>query len=250
MSNHMVVEDKNRQLDSSGRNVEHAGAKSSEEPTAGGRRSRTAAARRRAAIVFIAPAVILAGLLYHPHIGNPTDADFLASLAEAVAADPTRWALAHLAIGVGSGLLIVAFIAIRSHFGELGENRWSRPALPFIVMGSTLYAMLPAMEFVPLAAADAGADIQAAQAALLPWFAPTLFTGALIFAIGAIGFAVGIFRSRILDKMPSYIVAAALIVLAISRLIPLFLFQIQLTGIAGIVALWPLAYVMWSRSSS
>lgn len=49
--------------------------------------------------------------------------------------------------------------------------------LPFIVMGSTLFTLLPGMEFAPLAAAKTGGDIQTAQAALQPWFVPILATG-------------------------------------------------------------------------
>lgn len=54
----------------------------------------------------------------------------------------------------------------------------------FIVIGSTLFALLPGLEFAPLIAAKSGGDVQAAQAALEPWFRPTLVTGAVLFALG------------------------------------------------------------------
>lgn len=203
--------------------------------------------RTQAAIVAIAPAVMMVGLLYHPHIGNPADADFLSRLAAAVNADPTRWAIAHLIVALGSGFLALAFLAIRSHLREAGEERWSRMGLPFVVLGSTLYAMLPAMEFAPLAAAQSGADAQAAQAALFPWFIPTLFTSAVIFLIGACSFATAIIRSRALRSPLGWIVAGSLVVMAAARLVPLMAIQMNLQSIAGIAALWPLAYVMWMR---
>jgi len=81
-----------------------------------------------------------------------------------------------------------------------GEGRWSVLALPFIVMGSTLFTMLPAMEFAPLAAARTGGDVQAAQAALQPWFVPILVIGSISFAIGVLGFARGITRSGVLGR--------------------------------------------------
>jgi hypothetical protein len=68
------------------------------------------------------------------------------AVAVALAADTTRWGLSHLVTGVASGLLILAFLAIRSYLRQAGEERWSVLAFPFIVMGSTLLALLPAME--------------------------------------------------------------------------------------------------------
>ncbi|MBA3552694.1 MAG: hypothetical protein H0W27_07460 [Actinobacteria bacterium] len=49
-----------------------------------------------------------------------------------------------------------------------------RRALPFIILRSTLFAILPGMEFALLAAAETGGDARVAQAALMPWFVPTL----------------------------------------------------------------------------
>ena len=212
--------------------------------------SATTTARLRAAIVALAPLVVLAAHVYHPQIGNPTDADFLPHLAEAVAASTMRWGVSHLMLAVGSGLLALAFLAIRSYLREAGEERWSGPALPFIVMGSTLYTMLPAMEFASLAAAQIGADIQAAQAALIPWFAPILVTGGVIFLLGAIGFALGIVRSGILSSPLTWLVVGALIVMAASRLAPIEVVQFYVHGAAGILALWPLAYWMWEHPAA
>ena len=104
--------------------------------------STTTRARFRAAIVAIAPAVLLFAFVYHPYIANLTDK---AAVAAALASDTTRWGLSHLAVGVGSGLAVLAFLAIRGYLREAGEDRWSILALPFIVIGSTLFAFLPAM---------------------------------------------------------------------------------------------------------
>src|SRR5687768_14785627 len=77
--------------------------------------------RFRAAIVGVAPAVLLAAFVYHPYITPPTDPEAIASAA----ADTTRWGLAHLAIGVGYGLAVLAFLAIGSYLRQAGEERWS-----------------------------------------------------------------------------------------------------------------------------
>lgn len=212
--------------------------------------SATAVARLQAAVTALAPAVIAVGLLYHPDIGTPADPDFLARLATAIAADPGRWALSHLAVGVGSGLLILAFLAIRSHLRAAGEERWSVLAIPFVVMGSVLFALLPAMEFAPLAAAEAGEDIQAVQAALLPRFAPIVRISAGVFALGALGFAAGVARCRLLSPALTWLAAGALLVMAAARFVPLVAAQLYIGPAAGIVALWPLAYGMWKRADA
>lgn len=199
----------------------------------------------QATAVAIAPVVMLAGLLYHPHLGNPTDDAFLANLASAVIADPMRWGIAHLLVAIGSGLVLLAFLAIRSHLRTAGEERWSVVGLPFIVMGSVLYALLPAMEFVPLAAANSGNDVQAAQAALYPWFIPTLFSSAILFLLGTVAFTFGIIRSQILSPRLAWIVAGFLVLMAAARLVPLGLVQMQVQAFAGVLALWPLAYAVW-----
>jgi hypothetical protein len=204
--------------------------------------SQATRARFGAAIVAIAPAVMLAGLVSHPYIVTLPDE---VAVAEAATADTTRWGLVHLTVGVGSGLLMLAFLAIRSYLRDAGEERWSVLALPFIVVGSTLFTVLPGMEFAPLAAAEAGADVQATQAALAPWFLPILVTGAATFAAGVFAFAKGIADSRILSRRLSRLVVGALVVMAVARFVPVGAVQFYVQGAAGIVALWPLAYEMW-----
>jgi hypothetical protein len=205
--------------------------------------SATTRARFRAAIVAIAPAVLLGGFVYHPYIAPPTDP---AAIAAAAASDTARWGLAHLAIAVGYGLAVLAFLAIRSYLHEAREERWSVPALPFIVVGSTLFVVLTGMEIGLLAAAETGADVQAVQSALFPWFIPILLTGALSFALGVLGFAMGIIRSGVLGPRLTWIVVGALVVMAVARFVPLSVAPYVIAA-AGIVALWPLAYQMWKH---
>ena len=155
--------------------------------------SQATRARFGAAIVALAPTVMLAVLFAHPYIATLPDE---AAVAEAVAADTTYWGLVHL---VASGLLVLAFLAIRSYLREAGEERWSILALPFIVMGGTLFAVLPGTEFAPLAA-KADADAETAQTALAPWFISIMVTGAIPFAVGVFAFAKGIANSRVLSR--------------------------------------------------
>lgn len=205
--------------------------------------SATTKARFRAAIVAVAPTVLLLGFVYHPYVANATDE---AALAEAAASDTTRWGVAHLAIGVGYALMALAFIALRSYLREAGEERYSVWALPFAVLGSALFPILTGMEFALLAAAKTGGDVEAAQTELFPWFIPIVATGAICFTVGAIGFAMGIVRSAVLSRRLTRLVAGALVVMAAARFVPLGAGQIVI-GVAGIAALWPLAFEMWKH---
>jgi hypothetical protein len=199
--------------------------------------------RVKAIVVATAPLALLGSFVAHPHL--PGRLPNAAAVAAAVLADPVHWGFAHLAAAVASGLIAIAFLFVRSHLRAAGEDRWSGPALPFIILGSTLYAILPGMEFAPLAAARTGADVEAAQAALGPWFFPVLLAAALTFAVGALGFAAGVVRSGVLAPGVAGLVAAALAVMAVSRLVPFAVVQFHVQGLAAVAALWPLALVMW-----
>ena len=201
-------------------------------------------ARWGAAIVAGAPLVVAAGLALHPFVATPTDE---LALAEAVASDPTRWAIAHYVFAFGVILLALAFVALRSYLRDAGENRHSGWAMPFAVLGSGLFAIPPGLEFAPYTAAKIGADISAAQEAVVPFFIPVLVTGGVLFAIGAIGFGRSILASGVMSRGTAWVVAISLIVLAIARMVPLGVVQFYVHGAAALVALWPIAATMWGR---
>jgi hypothetical protein len=187
--------------------------------------------------------VLVVGFLSHPYIGvgPPNEA----AVAAAAASHTTRWGISHLIVGLGSGLLALAFLAIRSYLRDAGEERWSAPAVPFVVIGSTLYAILPGMEFAALAAAVTGADVQAAQAAVEPWFIPVIMSSGVAFAMGVFRFAKGMASVGLSRPGLTRLVVGGLAVMAVARLIPLTGVQLYVQGAAFVVALWPLAYEMW-----
>jgi len=199
--------------------------------------------RWRAAILVLAPAALFGVLAAHAYLPGRLPND--SAVATAVEKGMTRWGLVHLGTGVASALIILAFVALRSHLREAGEDRFSARGLPYIVVGSTLFAMLPGMEFAPLAAAEMGAttaEIAEAQEALTPYFVPVLLGGALFFAIGSSDFARALSRTRVLSDGLRRVVVLALVVMALSRFVPLAAVQFYVQGLAGIVALWPLAF--------
>ncbi|HZJ50447.1 MAG TPA: hypothetical protein VFF07_06250 [Actinomycetota bacterium] len=206
--------------------------------------------RWRTTVVVVAPVVLLAVFVAHPYLSGRLPND--AGVAEAVAAGPTQWAAVHLATAVASGLIILAFLAVRSYLREAGEDHFSALGVPFVVIGSTLFAFLPGMEFAPLAAAEMGAtttEIEAAQEAIASWFLPVLVTGALAFAIGVFAFARAISIATVGSRGLTRVVVAALIIMAVSRFVPLAAVQFYVQGVAVIVALWPLAYAMRTQAA-
>ncbi len=111
-----------------------------------------------------------------------------------------------------------------------------------------LFPILVGMEFAPLAAAETGGDVEAAQSELAPWFIPILVPAAISFTLGAVGFAIAITQSRVLSRPLTRLVAGALVVMAAARFVPAGAAQIVI-GVAGVVAFWPLALAMWSRGN-
>lgn len=200
--------------------------------------------RARAAVVAGAPVIMLVALVSHPYLARLPDAE---AVAGAVQANTTRWAIVHLLSAVGVALVALAFLAVRAQLRDMGEERSSPRGLPLVLFGSAMYGLLPALEFAPLAAAQTGGDVAAVQEELQPWFLAALITGAIFFAAGSMLFARAIADSGILSQGATRLVVPALVVLALSRVIPLGVVQFYVQALAGLAALWPLAHVMWRR---
>jgi hypothetical protein len=211
--------------------------------TATPRTARPVVHRITPTIAVIAPAVLVAGFVYHPYISTPIDRS---AVAQALVADTTRWAVSHVTVGLGSALLGVAFVIVCDYLRKVGESRWSFRAVLFLVLGSALFAMLPAMEIGVLAGTETGADAEAAQRLLDQWFMPVLLAGGVLFAVGAVCLATAVLVSGVLGLTSARIVAAALVGMALVRLVPLGA-SFYVGGVLTVVALWPLAYLMWRR---
>jgi hypothetical protein len=193
--------------------------------------------------VAAGPVLLLGALLWHPPLpGRLPDND---AVAEAAAADVTRWGLSHLAAAFAAAAVSVAFIVIRSYLRERGDGWFSAVGLALVVVGNTLYAVLPGMEFSALAAHETGTDIAAAQDALQPWFISVLVGGSVVFAAGTTLFAVAIVRSAPMGRTDA-VVAAALVVFGVSRVIPIGVVQFYVQPAAALLALLPLAAEIWA----
>jgi hypothetical protein len=207
----------------------------------------TTRARFGAVAVALAPAVMLVALVGHPFLARLPDA---VAVAEAVERSTTRWGAVHLLTAVGISLTALAFVAIRAWLRDAGEDRFSAWALPWVILGSALYGLLPGLEFAPMAAAQTGGDVAGVQAALEPWFIAILASSVTVFAVGILGFARGIAAGKVLSRPLTTVVVVALVALAVSRFVPLGAVQFYVQAAAGLVALWPLAYRMWTSEPS
>ena len=118
--------------------------------------------------------------------------------------------------------------------------------MPFVVVGSTLFALLPAMEITVLAATLAGADPVAVLLELDAWFMPLLLSGAAVFAVGAAFVARSVVSAAVLGRGVTMLVVTALLVAAASRFLP-FTAALLVGAGALVVALWPLVGVVAAR---
>jgi hypothetical protein len=195
--------------------------------------------RARALVVAAGPVLLTVALLWHPPLpGRLPDS---AGVADAASADITRWGLSHVAAALAFGAVAVAFVAVRGYLRERGDGSASAVGLGLVLIGSTLYAMLPGMEFAVVAAHETGADLATTQAALESWFVPVLVVGAVTFAFGTVLFAVAIARAAPFARFPTIIVAGALVVFGLSRIVPVGVVQFYVQSVAALVAMLPLA---------
>lgn len=201
--------------------------------------ARDTASKGRAVLVASGPLALAGALLWHPPLpGRLPDSE---AVAHAAAGDITRWGLSHLAAAIASAMIALAFIAVRGHLRQRGDHLLSAVGLGFVVAGSTLYAVLPGMELSVLAAHETGADLAATQDALEGWFVPVLIGGSLLFAVGTLLFAVAVVRSATTGRRRSVLIAAALVVFGLSRLVPIGVVQFYLQSAAALLALLPIA---------
>ncbi len=196
-----------------------------------------------AVTVAAAPVVLLAGIAYHPFLADLRDKE---AVAAALTADMTRWSIVHLVVAVGSPLVALAFLAVAAALRQRGEWRWSARSVPFVVVGSSLFALLPAMEVTVLAATLAGAEPVAVLLELDAWFMPLLLSGAAVFAVGAVFTARSVVSAAVLGRGTTMLVVTALLVAAVSRFLP-FTAALLVGAGALVVALWPLVGVVAAR---
>ena len=203
----------------------------------------------RAAVVFVAPAVILAGFLYQPYISDFTD---VAEFGETVAAGPNRWLLSRVVLATGLVLLILAVFAIRLYLHEAGEDQWSFPAVPLVTVGASVFIFV--LGFRGLAgwtiAERGGGAAGIAEFFDKSTFADAAFPiGGVIFSLGLLSLAVAVKASGTLADSAARVVVIAIVINVIAGFIPMG-WAIYITGFVGFAVFWPIAYQMWQDASA
>jgi hypothetical protein len=193
------------------------------------------------------PLLLLVAIFWHPFIPDLTDKQDVARHMEA---DPATWFGAHLAVAIGAAVLLLGFLAVRSHVrSSVGREPWTARAIPPLVIGSFLFALLPAMEIAMLAVHDVGGDLVATNEAMDKWFIPILLAGSVAFGAGSVLFAIGVRRADILPRRLSWLVFVAFVASAASRFAPMTL-PLRIGIVALVVAMLPLAVTMWKAGGA
>jgi hypothetical protein len=196
--------------------------------------------RARAAVLFIGPAVFVAGSLAHPFVRDYMDATVIAA---AVSAAPGQWAVSHVILAIGLGLVLLAVLVIREQFRGAGEQRWSALGVPLLVMGATLLGAIAGSEITLAAVVDSrGRVLEVLEAgATSTW--PLVLGGFLLFDLGWFSFAMAFYRARILRGALNWGAIVALVAIPIVSFIP----QTWATyahGLAILMVSWMVGYRM------
>lgn len=191
----------------------------------------------------LSPVLLLVAMLYHPHLDDMRNQG---NVATALTADTTRWGLSHLAIGVTSALVLLAFLEVDRFLRTAGGSRASAVGVPFVVVGTVLFVFLPAMEIAMLAVHTSGGDVAVVMRELNAWFMPVLLAAAGSLLIGLALFARAVVDSPGVSAPVTWFVVPALLVAGIARFVPLGI-ALYVGGAALVVALGSLALAMAAR---
>jgi len=198
-----------------------------------------------AAVLFIAPAVFLAGVLAHPFVSDYTRTSLV---ADAISAAPGQWAVAHLILAVGLGLMPLVVLVIRDQFRRVGEQRWSAAGAPLLIVGASLLGAYAGTEITLAAVVNSGGNVLAVRVADATLTAPLFLGGVLLFGLGWLSVAMAFYRARILPSALNWWAMVALVAIPIASFIPQT-WGTYAYGLAIIMVCWMVGYRMIARSS-
>lgn len=206
----------------------------------GTRGSTGARATYAVAITGLSPVLLLGAVLYHPHLDDLRNQG---NVAEALVADTTRWGIAHLAVGVAAALVLVGFLEVDRFLRPDDGPGASAVGVPFVTVGTVLFAFLPAMEIAMLAVHGSGLEVAPVMEEMNAWFMPVLLGSATCFLVGVGLFARGVLRSTSVSGPVTWFVVPALVVAGLARFVPLGI-ALYVGMAALVVALGSLALAM------
>lgn len=198
--------------------------------------------RWRSFVLATAPVVLLTGALVHPYLGNmPETAD----LVDAVLRGPNRWGIGHLIFGIGIALSLLLFFVVRITLHDVGEDRWSFWATPLVTIGLGLVGFMVGAEGFGGRAVGETGNVEAFFEELETWAIPTYLSANLLVALGLIGFATAVAKSRILSGGSTLVVVIGAATAAISLFLPVG-WAAHAVSIGMMAFAWPLIPRVWS----
>lgn len=164
-------------------------------------------------------------------------------IAGAISGAPDRWAIVHLTIALGVGLVLLAAVAIRRQFRIAGEHRWSGIGIPLLIVGGVLQGAVVGAEITLAAVVNSRLDVVAGLIEAETWTRP-LFMGAMaLFVMGWLSFAVAFRKVPILPAARNRLAIALLVAILIATFIPQttgnYLLGISMLVVSWLVGGWP-----------
>lgn len=166
-------------------------------------------------------------------------------LIEAVTAQPTRWGVGHLVLGVGIALMALLFFAVRIFLRDRNETTWSFWATPLVTVGLVLSGFMVGAEGVGGRSAVETGNVEAFFEQLEVWAIPIYLTANLVLGVGFLLFATAVAKSRILGTGVSWLVAVGAAVATVSLFLPVG-WAAHAVSIGSLAFAWPLAYRIWT----
>lgn len=212
----------------------------------------SAKCRIRSVVVFLAPLVLLGGILTLPYLSNFEEG----TIADEVAAGTARWNWGSLIIAAGIGLMMLIAFAARTYLRDHGEDFWSFLAVPAITVGGAMLLYRFGFEGMTRAGLATVGGSGRSFAAATPEIAETLSTwrlwigatGAGLMALGWLSIVASMIRSVRFGAAHSSLVFLGVAAAIAAVFIPAH-WALYLLGGGAIFATWPIGERMWTDTS-
>jgi hypothetical protein len=164
--------------------------------------------------MLVAPALLLAGVIFHPETGTSES-----SIVAAAAADPDGWYAAHMFMLASLVLAVPAVLGLM-HMLREREAAWGHVGGGLALLGVIAYVGIVSVEgFVGW---QAGAGNSAEMTALFErlfdstGFGTVFTVASLGFVLGMVTLAMGLYRARATQSYYALFIAAAAVMISIS----------------------------------
>ncbi len=212
----------------------------------------SAKCRIRSVVVFIAPLVLLGGLLTLPYLSDFEEA----TLADEIAAETTRWNVGSLIIAAGIGMMVLIAFAARTYLRDHGEDFFSFLAIPLITVGGAMLLYRLGFEGMSRAGLATTDQFGRSFSMATPEIADSLSTwrlwigvaGAGMMGLGWVSMVASMIRSIRFNA--THVLLVTLGVLAgIGAIFVPYGWGLYLLGGGAIFAAWPIGERMWTDTS-